>query len=381
MSTQHFESMDELLRRALAERAIRPDDELTSDLLLAEMVRVAGSTPQRRQRWLIPRLDFGRWTPVVVVALLVAALAVSIAIGTALITRPDPPYPIDRTNGVIVSWMDGQLRAVPAEAGGGAEADIQLPPVSDSTDLAWAPDGRRFAYAAPGGAWIVDVTTGSAERTIECGSEATACTIDWAPDGSQIAVAQADTLKLVNPDGTEPFTLATFPDSFVHHPTWSPDSGRIGFVVATPDGRVLYVVNRNGSGLAGLYGPSPSGGIGIWDPDWSPDGTRIAFIASTIVDDRPVEQWLLNVTVIDADGSNARVILQDAGICSCAGYYPGMAWSPDGTSIALAIPGPSGSAAAATSPGDIYLMDADGGNLRKLTNGGFGALAWQPLPE
>jgi Tol biopolymer transport system component len=78
------------------------------------------------------------------------------------------------------------------------------------------------------------------------------------------------------------------------------------------------------------------GSIGIWDPAWSPVGTSIAYIGSDEWHDD--EQWSLNVSVVEPDGSDPHVIA-DAGQCWCLGFTPGLAWSPDGTKLALVVPG------------------------------------------
>jgi dipeptidyl aminopeptidase/acylaminoacyl peptidase len=384
MSTRRFELTDELLRTALAARAIRADDELTANLIDAQVLEAAASMRQVRRWPTFADLEFGRWTPVVVIALLLAALAVTIAIGSALLPRPDRPFPVTAANGQIVAWRSGQLQAV-GGADRPAQTQLKLPSVTDATALAWAPDGERFAYAAPGGVWIVDVSDGSsAESAIPCGVDAAACAIDWSPDGSLLAVAQFGALTLVRPDGTDASTIVTFPGDHVEHPSWSPDSTRVAFVVLhrfrpeRPEGRVLYVVNRDGSGLAARYGPSPDGWLGIWDPDWSPDGTQIAYIGSTPTASptgAPPGYLQLNVTVIKANGTDPRVVLEDAGKCRCVGLVPGLAWSPDGTRIALVVPGAGVSGTA------LWVIDADGSDMTLLAEEVAPPLAWQPVPK
>ena len=80
-----------------------------------------------------------------------------------------------------------------------------------------------------------------------------------------------------------------------------------------------------------------------WDqsPSWSPDGRHIAFVSDRDGD------YNSEIYVIDSDGSNLRRLTDlDSQLPS---------WSPDGRHIAF------------FSSEDIYVMDSDGSNLRRLT--------------
>ena len=83
-------------------------------------------------------------------------------------------------------------------------------------------------------------------------------------------------------------------------------------------------------------------------PAWSPDGRQIAFASNRIREDEPRD-----IFIMDADGSNVRQLVY--------GWQP--SWSPDGKRIAFAsnVDSPNGW-------WDIYLVDTDGRNRRRLTN-------------
>ena len=110
-----------------------------------------------------------------------------------------------------------------------------------------------------------------------------------------------------------------------------------------------------------------------WDPSWSPDGTRIAFTSSAkvlnVVQAHPlfVVGGLPQIYVMDADGGNKRRLTDS----DFAEWYP--SWSPDGTRIAF-----TSSGAMDTAGWYIYVVDTDGKNLRELGPESGWYPAWSP---
>ena len=87
------------------------------------------------------------------------------------------------------------------------------------------------------------------------------------------------------------------------------------------------------------------------NPSWSPDGHHIAFTSNTFIS---IDNVVSEIYVIDADGSNLRNLTKEAAFIGASPV-----WSPDGRRIAFV----------SDRDGDdeIYVIDADGSNLRNLS--------------
>ena len=98
------------------------------------------------------------------------------------------------------------------------------------------------------------------------------------------------------------------------------------------------------------------------EPAWSPDGKKIAFVSYRDLEPIPKGGiWRGEIYVMNADGSNpinlTRSVERADGTSS---------WSPDGQQIAFTSAELFNEDILANS--DIFVMDADGGNPRNLTN-------------
>ena len=172
----------------------------------------------------------------------------------------------------------------------------------------------------------------------------------FSPEGRRIAYDGRDGIWLTRPgcrwpkESSRPpacSRLRQIARGDAYFPTWSPSGRRVAFE------RNLRIYQ------VGIRGGRPRFLVDGLDPDWSSRG-EIAFV-------RPEPVTPDGIAVRGRDGA-VRTLTQH-------GSEP--SWSPTGKRLAFASP--------QSSPPGIYLVDADGGGVRRIA-GGFAARAptWSP---
>ncbi len=113
----------------------------------------------------------------------------------------------------------------------------------------------------------------------------------------------------------------------------------------------VFLINEDGTDPVNLTNRAGYDGM----PSWSADGSEILFVSDRDVDTGAGAQGGRDVYIMRADGTDVRRITTDG-----AGYsFPKL--SPDGTHIGF-------DASRGLPSAQVWMMDADGGNVTRLTH-------------
>ncbi|MDP9185588.1 MAG: SMP-30/gluconolactonase/LRE family protein, partial [Actinomycetota bacterium] len=272
----------------------------------------------------------------VAAAIAVMAFAGVDAIRSAPIPVDRPPSPAPgglRANGEVLNFTGhrsapGDLVAVNPET---REERVIAENLDVVYSAAWSADGRWIAYetsATEGraGLWVVSASQES--RQVATGGVPGLMAgygLDWmwSPSGAELATLDGATLHTIDPVTGEMTDFGTIDDA-----------PSLGFSISawswSPDGRITFVATREGiasvdvrSGERSLLARLPGENLdAINEIAWSPDGARVAVVSSSMSNSTG------RLYVMDADGSDVRVLVDGLDA-------RGVVWSPDGARLAF----------------------------------------------
>ena len=246
--------------------------------------------------------------------------------------------------------------AVAALAVLGPRFGIRSGPTTPAVDLGiFEPVAGRIVYYADSSLWVVDPSAPADAPTRVHLTTNAGTPLGWSSDGTELLI-QRDRLFVLHADGSE--TQVTTDPLHIRGATISPDGSRVVFAGGTgefpgepgsccSEGFALYAVDADGGPVEVLV-QSRNGFIEV--PSFAPDGTQIAYVDGA--GDHSHAVWL-----IDADGSDAHQILANETTGGASHPY-GLAWSPAGDRIALAL------------EGTIYTFATDGSDFTRIAGGG-----------
>jgi Tol biopolymer transport system component len=298
------------------------------------------------------------------VALLAALSLVTCACGAAVEPADEP------ANGLIASADDRGIHLIDSQS----SVDRLVPGTKGAWEVAWSPNGELLAFTRFGGQEphpdLYTIRPDGTERRLLLKN---ASGPSWSPDGRRLVVTRStcdeypdacaqerapSDLSTVDATSGEVQRLTTNADE-KYGSAWSPDGRSIAFIRY---GKGISVVHADGSGLRQLW----TGDAFHWVA-WSPDGSKLAF------DFMPQgSQSLLDVAVLDVE-TGSKTDLTRGPVENLA-----PSWSPDGKAIAflastfcLKTGGCS-----AHEERELWMMDADGKNARRITKEGYGPPSW-----
>jgi Tol biopolymer transport system component len=295
-------------------------------------------------------------------------------------------WPEDYPRGQDLAWYDTDLWVAPTDGG---EAFKLATVKARLRGPVWSPDGDFIAaHHEPGRdnlsreLWVYPFSGEPSGRVepvvISLPRPSLAMPAGWTPEGELgvfLLPDESTAIYTVPSEGGQ--AVQVTPAGAVTYPRWSPDGGRIYFRAVVDEKKTfpLHFVPATGGTPAEL--PTESGGkstsrVPGGGNHVSPDGTRIVFSGAP---DQFNAQGT-HIWIIPVDRGRPRRLLSDQIASTLVTHFP--CWSPDGERVAFK----GWTEAANDGFEEIYVVPADGGELRQVTSQadsvGAGAIAFSP---
>jgi len=250
--------------------------------------------------------------------------------------------------------LEAEVQIFVCASDGSNQVDLTKVPGARNLDPSWSPDGSRIAFASTrDGNLEIYMMNADGSNPLRLTNTAEADFMPrWSPTGDAITFLSNRSgmyeLYSMQPDGSNQVPL-TSPPHQVSQYSWS-KSHILVFSSSAQGNYDIYRIASDGTGEARLTSDT----LNQTEPAWSPDGQRLAYFSSD------------GIHVMSADGSNDHWVPDS----NYLGF--GLAWSPDGSTIALAN--------LANGDFDIVTTAAEGTGRQNLTHQPGDDLdpAWKP---
>jgi TolB protein len=228
---------------------------------------------------------------------------------------------------------------------------------ANNSSPAWSPDGKQLAFFSSrdriDGIYVMQADGSNVRRLLAASHHGE---LGWSADGKHLAffaLYDHSELSIMDVDGSN---VRRVTDRAVDGGvSWSPDGRSLAIVTWSGHFNQVAIVESDGSNLRIVADERMAGFADYRHPAWSPDGQRLALDNTE------------KVCLVNADGSNGHCL--DVNPTNGNNQYP--AWSPDSRRIAFVSYGLS-------AQDGIYVMQADGSNVSRLTKNVAFNLAWSP---
>lgn len=249
---------------------------------------------------------------------------------------------------VFVSNRDGNDELYMMDYDGFNQTRLTFNKVRDYMP-AWSADGQKIAYTSyndgKAGLYILDPFEG---KRIEVTNQGTNFAPSFSTDGKKLAfcstVEEGNSEIYVATSEGKDIKRLTFNKAIDTAPTWSPTSREIAFTSDRGGTPQIYIMDAEGSNIRKVS----FGGSYYDGPAWSPTGDRITYVSRV---DQIFDIYVQNLRtdqIIKLTERNAR----NESPC----------WSPDGRHIVFS--------SNLTGSIQLYSIDYDGANMRRLTSNG-----------
>lgn len=302
-----------------------------------------------------------------------AALALSV-----LATAPvQAAFPAD-TNGVLAVY-DGSVHVVNADGSG--RRRVSWANAGDAGSPVWSADGRKLAYVHSYFVWDAQGNRSTKWQLRVIGVDGTDRIVfsrddgryirfpSWSPNGTTLAFQMdgggTPQIFTVNIDGGG-LTRVTN-NAFANSPAWSPDGTKIAF----SDGRDIFTVAPDGSGVQRLTQAPADNNRTFSGPVWHPGGNRLAVVVQEWVkksEDPEVWHQYFSVGQVSAAGGTMGTLVPRSDTFNTLSP----AYSPDGAFLAY-------TKRTHEQANDVLVMRLGDGQLVSTIGAAYSP-DWQPCP-